>query len=401
MAQSRTSTLIGCCALLVWVPFSGCGSDSQDESGGGTGGTSGTGGTGGTSGTGGAGGTGGATGGFGGATGGTAGASGGTGGAAGGTGGAAGGASGSGGSTDPVELVVGASTAYLDSDLAVDDTHAYFSFDPGFTSDPQAVRRVSVAGGSTETIGSVDNPFGIATTDSYVFFGSHDGLQRWSKGGGSAEVVATQTGIDSAVADDTAVYFASAYFGSGVVGSFSLTDGTTTTLAMVNSPASLALGGSGQLFVLDVGSAGNCSDVNVWSVPRDGSAQASQLASGQDGSSGLGADAAHVYWVASCEDGIWRVPIDGGTAELFQTNDANQLTIHAGFLYWTEPAAFPTKGGFVQRVSTTGGAVETLAEIGNVTGFGEPDPTPDRIAVAGGFVYWTNPGGGVWRVAIP
>lgn len=105
----------------------------------------------------------------------------------------------------------------------------------------------------------------------------------------------------------------------------------------------------------------------------------------ESGAAGIATDATTVYW-ATYNTGFLRTsPLgDRGTGSTLVMGETRPdgVALDATSLYWTTNT--PT-GGTVRKVAKTGGTPATLADT---------QANPHRIAVAGGFVYWTDQGDG-------
>jgi hypothetical protein len=226
-------------------------------------------------------------------------------------------------------------------------------------------------------------PSAIALDSTYVYWVAiyGDTVNRVPKaGGGVTTLVAGENEPYGLALDATSVYYTT-IGSSPQVKKVPLAGGTPTVL-LTQLAYGIALNGS----TLFVGS----SDLEA--IPTGGG-PLTPLATGQNVSRAVTADSSNVYWITS-GGVVASVPIAGGAvATLASGQDASLpfsgMAVDATNVYWTNSDA-----GIIASVPIAGGAVTTLAS-------GQTNPT--RIAVAGGYVYWTNetyPGGSVLKVPV-
>jgi len=113
---------------------------------------------------------------------------------------------------------------------------------------------------------------------------------------------------------------------------------------------------------------------------------------GQQGVVSIVTDATYVYWIdgfIADPNVIRRAPKSGGAAQTLvpAAHGAVQIAVANGFLYWTELGHYlsSTSDGAVRRVGVAGGPVSTIAE-----GLYVDEPP---LAVDADYVYWIDGGG--------
>jgi hypothetical protein len=122
----------------------------------------------------------------------------------------------------------------------------------------------------------------------------------------------------------------------------------------------------------------------------------STLVSGLTSPDGVAVDATHIYFTTHTQTGgtVQRVVKAGGTPTVLASNQAapHSLAVADGFVYWTDQGDGTPNTGSVQRVAVTGGPIQILADH---------QPFPNTLALQGGDVYWTDTvAGTVMRVPI-
>jgi hypothetical protein len=166
-----------------------------------------------------------------------------------------------------------------------------------------------------------------------------------------------------------------------VIGGTTETDPVTVACTSV-TPARLAIGGDQVFWTVQTAGA---------VVQREARAGGSPQALVYDDAPavGLAVDDQFVYYTQPSRGRVMRVPVGGGTAvalatgldaPLFLTLDSTSATSRSGAsLYWTGGA--PTQGTIMKLALTDGAKPVTLVD-------GQTQPR--AIAVAGGFVFWTD-----------
>jgi sugar lactone lactonase YvrE len=119
------------------------------------------------------------------------------------------------------------------------------------------------------------------------------------------------------------------------------------------------------------------------------------LIGGQVSPDGLALDATNVYWTTHTATGtVMQMPKAGGAAVALADTQANphSIAVAGGFVYWTNQGNGTVNTGSVQRVAVTGGTITTLAD---------KLPFPVTLVVDASYVYWTDTAAGaVMRVPI-
>jgi len=176
------------------------------------------------------------------------------------------------------------------SNIAVDDTYAYYGSTAGVVCVPKA-------GGPTTVLESTTPvQYAVAVDDAYVYFGALQGLMRVPKAGGAPAMVAPATGptILSIAFDASSVYW--------------------TTTAPKNPPIK-----------------------NDWVVAKVAKAGGSvtTLASDESPISQLVADDLYVYW-GSASGPLVRLQISNGTRSVVTTSPSGGVALYGSTIVWTD-----------------------------------------------------------------
>jgi hypothetical protein len=222
--------------------------------------------------------------------------------------------------------------------LALGDEHAYFTYNGGLA--VGGVLKVSKLGGEPELLTTGAEIGGLVLANGFLYFTQPDvcfdstclqsgGVRRVATDGSGAVTLKSLSFVGDVAVDDDAVYFG----GDGATWRKSLGDGSELQLTSVGGEL-LALEGD-TLYV-----AGD--DSTIVAVAKDGS-------------------------------GVFTLYAGG------DFYDVRAMTVHDGYLYWTERGA---DSGFdsVKRVPVTGGGFEWFAEN---------EPEPQAIGSAGDRLYWS------------
>ena len=292
--------------------------------------------------------------------------------------------------------VIGSSSA--PQYVAVDDTHVYWTDGDAYTDGSGSVHRVAKDGsGKTETLSSGTAETGQILVDAnYVYYM-----------------------VDNTFDSNGAVPNL-----DGSLNRMAKAGGTPTSLAsgfLAGGPAQMWLTGSEVLFVSP-----DLSSSSLARVPLGGGAT-TPIASNLDLIEGVASDGTNVFWSTDGINGgptyIHSRPLAGGSDVVIFTGDIRSnaptlLAVDGSNLYWSDDYSFEIDmapkgggavttlvsgkkntrvkglalddsyiywtglGGYVSRVSKTGGSVEPI-----VSG----DPAPLGIAVDAGYIYWADP----------
>jgi hypothetical protein len=273
------------------------------------------------------------------------------------------------------------------------------------------VMAIPLAGGALRTLASVSTPdhfatstlLGLSVTGSGVYFidNYNHALSTVPLAGGAVTALVTNLGTPSTTNSSVLVLASgNAYWselgtvsgccitgGTGAIRQVALAGGAVSAVVSgLDRPGSVSLDGT------------NLAWTEAWRVGKATSAGANRATL----ASGIAADMARIATDATSLyvlDGsfIKKVPLGGGQAEkLAYTNasilDDLSLTVQdiatdGTSVYWT--ATNGASAPVVRKVGVTGGAVTVIASGGGVV---YPQDCYWRIAVQGGFVYWSSGG---------
>jgi hypothetical protein len=284
-------------------------------------------------------------------------------------------------------------------EIAIDDTHVYWS-NYGAGADRGSIARVAKAGGDPQVIaGAQDNAWGIAVAGTEVFWATnttpHTVARAPKDGSVPAAPLSSTAGRARGVAADAEFVFFCNYDanGTGHLGRVRRQGGAIDTFAAAK-PNDVMIDGNDVYWSNEGATPGTGSIVRLARGAAAGTAP-TEIARQQNRPRGLAADATHVYWVTTdATDGqVLRVPKGGGTPEALVSNLKNprEIALDDEHAYFTSYA-----DGTVQRVKKAGGQPETL--------IGE-QASPLGIAVDANYIYWVNYAtqttGAVMRLAKP
>jgi hypothetical protein len=159
-------------------------------------------------------------------------------------------------------------------------------------------------------------------------------------------------------------------------------DGHVRPLAMGVAPGEIGVR-EGEVFSLE-----GAADAGAL-VRRTADGGARTIATALVGASGLALDGDHAYFTASGAGGakgsVFDAPRDGDAASPIAVTpeQAVGLAVDDGHVYWAARKGTSVGGseGWIRRADVDGGEIDALVEVA----YG-----PDRVAVRGDFVYFTN-----------
>lgn len=127
----------------------------------------------------------------------------------------------------------------------------------------------------------------------------------------------------------------------------------------------------------------------IRTAPLGDRSTGSTLVMGETHPDGVALDATSIYWTTNTPTGgtIRKVAKTGGPAATLADTQANphRIAVAGGFVYWTDQGDGTPNTGSVHRVSIAGGTITTYADH---------QPSPYAIAVDDAYVYWTDRGTG-------
>lgn len=264
------------------------------------------------------------------------------------------------------------------TDIAVDETHVYWTVSGSGCSDG-SVRRMPKAGGLIETLASDEpNPRRLVLDQDRVYYydGCGSGLLRSvPKAGGAIHTypIAVKESGDALAVTAKDIYFSD-------YGVLRIPKGGGTQIAVdgQNYVYDLAADDEGAYWIGLVGG-GPAYAVRSHHAGQSG---ATLLATPDSIGNSIALDATSIYFSSS--PGIRRMPKLGGTPVVVTSASTWRLAVDESFVYWTD--GFSGSGGFsVNKVPKTGGPTTEL-----VSGEG----AYVSLAVDDRCVYWANLYGG-------
>lgn len=217
-----------------------------------------------------------------------------------------------------------------------------------------------------------DHAYGIALAGSEVVWTTNLGgtVAKAPITGGTVTPLATGLDEPRGVATDgTDVFFSVAM---GVM-KVPLAGGTVTPLAPTVEPFGIGLDATHVYFTSSSG---------VLKVPKEGGT-ATTVATGSGTARELALDATHVYWT-NFGDSVYRAPIGGGTAVALATNQKNPwgIALDGSLVYWTN---YENNG----LLNGTEGSIASVDKSGGVVTVVQSKQNHPLGIVVSGSVYWT------------
>jgi len=223
--------------------------------------------------------------------------------------------------------------------------------------------------------------FGLARYGPSVYFTNYDadgGVFRIHRQGGGEETLLSIASPSQIAIDESGLYVTGT--DDGTILRLPGTTGTPQTLATDQSiPTDLALDGNYVYWVSHGGAA-------VRRTLRVGGSAIEDLVVGIENPYRLALSDAYVYF-STAYVGPYRVAKDGGAPELLSSGGAHSVAVRDSYVVWTD-RELPGIVGFDENTLQ----VEILALL-------DSEVFADGITLDGGFVYWTQADGTVWRLS--
>ena len=211
-------------------------------------------------------------------------------------------------------------------------------------------------------------------------------------GGGSAVTLSSSEAYPNTITNDgTNVFFANTASSFSIREVATATDTVTTVPITVGVDAGPGLTGIRPMAVdashIYWGDTSGAATGDVYQANKDGS-NVILLASGLAGSvNGLAIDANNVYFtVVPGPDGVYQVPIGGGTLTPLATGEAQPIPVvtDGKNVYWMNA------GGIVRRTPVGGGPLTTLARCSDISSVAPCSGQFVSMAIDSTYVYWTD-----------